>query len=235
MSDTPQNGRYAILDAYRGLCVVVMVIYHAAFDLAINGFIPITLLINPVMDILHPVFAGSFVLMSGATCRFSRSNLKKGIVLALCAASVSAATYLFARDMFVSFGILHFLAAGALIYHILGRLFEKYENIAAPLCFALFLVLYFIFPIIIKTPGLAFAGFPTLSYESGDYYPLLPWIFLFMFGAFVGGVIKSNRMPSFFYRFRFPLFEKIGRFSLIIYLVHQPLIYGAVTLISSTK
>ncbi|MBO7274841.1 MAG: DUF1624 domain-containing protein [Clostridia bacterium] len=235
MSDTPQKERYCILDAYRGLCVLVMIIYHAAFDLAVNGFLPVTLLINPVMEVIHPIFAGSFVLMSGATCRFSRSNLKKAIILALCAATVSAVTYLFARDMFVSFGILHFLAACALIYHILGRLFEKYENIAAPLCLALFLASYFIFPVTIETPGLAFAGFPTIAYESGDYYPLLPWIFLFFFGAFVGGVIKNNRMPPFFYRFRFPLFEKIGRFSLIIYLVHQPLIYGAVTFFSSAK
>ena len=235
MSDTPQKQRYHILDAYRGLCVLVMVIYHGAFDLTINGFIPLYVMVNPLISLLQTVFAGSFVLMSGATCRFSRSNLKKTIILALCAAAVSAVTYLFARDMFVSFGILHLLAGCTLIYHIVCRLFEKCENIAAPLCLALFLILYFIFPIVIETPGLAFAGFPTLAYESGDYYPLLPWIFLFFFGAFVGGVIKSNRMPPFFYRFRFPLFEKIGRFSLIIYLIHQPLIYGAVTIFSSAK
>ncbi len=215
--------------------MLVMVIYHGAFDLTINGFIPLYVMINPLISLLQTVFAGSFVLMSGATCRFSRSNLKKGIILALCAAAVSAATYLFARDMFVSFGILHFLAAGSLIYWATGRLFEKYEKFVAPLCLAVFVILYFVFPVHIETSGLAFVGFPTRSYESGDYYPLIPWLFLFFFGAFLGGIVRDGRMPGFFYRFRCPLFEKIGRYSLIIYLAHQPLLYGAVTFFGSIK
>ena len=235
MSDTAVKGRYYILDAYRGLCVLLMILHHGAFDLTIYGYLPVWLTVNPVMSVLQPFFAGSFIVMSGASCRFSRSNLKKGIILALISACVSVVTYFFTPDMFISFGILHFLACASLIYHFLRRLFEKYEKYLGLLCLAVFFVLFFIFPVYIGTDGLAFLGFPTFSYASGDYYPILPWIFLFFFGAFWGGLIKEGRMPSFFYTFRCPFFEKIGKLSLIIYLAHQPLLYALVTLLSKIK
>lgn len=211
-----------------------MVLHHTAFDLAVYGFIPAWLLVNPIIHVLQPFFAGSFIVMSGASCRFSGNNLKKGILLALFATGVSVVTYIFTPDMFISFGILHFLSAASILYALLGMLFEKLEKILAPICITVFFILFFIFPIYVNTSGLAFLGFPSNTYSSGDYYPILPWIFLFFFGSYLGGIIKSNKLPSVFYSFRCPLFEKIGRYSLIIYLAHQPVLYGLVSLLRNT-
>jgi len=235
MSEAQSRTRYGFLDAYRGLCVLVMVVYHGAFDLAVYGYIPLSLLINSVMNVIHPIFAGSFVLMSGATCRFSRNNLKNAVVLGLTAAGVSLGTRLFTPDMFISFGILHFFASATLIYSLLGRLFERAEKILAPVFAAVFAVLYTVFPVNIQTSGLAFLGFSIAKYYSGDYYPIIPWIFLFFVGTYTGGLIKNGRMPKALYSLSCPPLEKIGRHSLLIYIVHQPVLYGAVTLLSKIK
>ena len=128
---TNKKTRYYILDAYRGLCVILMIFHHIAFDLVIYEYIPEWLIFNPILDILQPFFAGSFILLSGISCRFSRNNLKKGIILAFIAAGVSLVTYFFTPDMYISFGILHFLACASLIYHFLRRLFEKTRHFRA--------------------------------------------------------------------------------------------------------
>ena len=227
---TDKKTRYYILDAYRGLCVILMILHHIAFDLVIYEYIPEWLIFNPILDILQPFFAGSFILLSGISCRFSRNNLKKGIILAFIAAGVSLVTYFFTPDMYISFGILHFLACASILYSIFNKLFFN-DTVFLIIWSAIFAVAFHYFPIMIEKEGYAFLGFPTPFYASGDYYPILPWIFLFFAGSCIGGFIKKNKMPAFFYTVRIPFLEKIGKYSLIIYLAHQPLIYGIMLLL----
>ena len=66
-----------------------------------------------------------------------------------------------------------------------------------------------------------------LSYlPSSDYFPILPWIFCFLGGSFVGVWAVQGRFPAFMYRRRVPFFSWIGKHTLIIYILHQPVIYG---------
>lgn len=227
---TEKKTRYYILDAYRGLCVILMIFHHIAFDLVIYDYIPEWLIFNPILDILQPFFAGSFILMSGISCRFSRNNLKKGIILAFIAAGVSLVTYYFTPDMYISFGILHFLACASILYAVFHKLFRS-DTVFLIIWSVFFGIAFCQFPIMIEKEGYAFLGFPTPFYASGDYYPILPWIFLFFAGSCIGGFIKRKKMPSIFYKVRIPFLEKIGKYSLIIYLAHQPLIYGIMLLL----
>ena len=57
--------------------------------------------------------------------------------------------------------------------------------------------------------------------DCGDYFPLLPWVFCFLGGAFAG----RWSFPKWTYRSRFPFFSAVGRHSLWIYLLHQPVLY----------
>ncbi|MCL1904199.1 MAG: DUF1624 domain-containing protein [Oscillospiraceae bacterium] len=69
--------------------------------------------------------------------------------------------------------------------------------------------------------GLTGAGF-----FSGDYFPLFPWVFLFLAGAYVGIYIKRGSFPSFFYTTRVPFLAITGRYTIWIYLLHQPIAMG---------
>ena len=76
---------------------------------------------------------------------------------------------------------------------------------------------------------LAFLGFPSSDFVSADYFPILPWIFLFMAGFYLWNFIAQKNLAKYF-EFKIPLFDKIGKYSLWIYLAHQPVIMGVLML-----
>lgn len=63
-------------------------------------------------------------------------------------------------------------------------------------------------------------------FSSADYYPLLPWIFIFGLGCFLGGYFYNGEAPDFCYRPHCPPLARVGRHALLIYLLHQPVAYG---------
>ena len=71
--------RIELMDAMRGLAVCLMVIHHFLYDLCAFCGAPWWLFTNPVFDPLHYFFAGLFILLSGVSSNFSRSNLKRGL------------------------------------------------------------------------------------------------------------------------------------------------------------
>lgn len=64
------------------------------------------------------------------------------------------------------------------------------------------------------------------GFVSTDYFPLLPWIFVFLLGTWAGKYIKEGRLPRWFYEAKCPPLAGVGRHSLLIYMLHQPVLYG---------
>ena len=60
-----------------------------------------------------------------------------------------------------------------------------------------------------------------------DYFPILPWIFLFIAGYFLNRILKARGWDEkFFARGNVPVLNWLGRHTLPIYLIHQPVLYG---------
>ena len=75
-------------------------------------------------------------------------------------------------------------------------------------------------------------GFPAPSFVSSDYFPLLPWLFLFWTGFYLYRLRpETPAVPD----IRLPGIGAIGRRSLMVYLLHQPVIYGLLALIFSLQ
>ena len=70
------------------------------------------------------------------------------------------------------------------------------------------------------------------TFESADYFSIIPWLFLFLFGAFLGKYAKDGRFPETLYKSRAVFLQKIGKNSLWVYLLHQPVLYGLMYLIA---
>ena len=73
---------------------------------------------------------------------------------------------------------------------------------------------------------MTFLGLPDPEFFSGDYFPLFPWIFLYLTGYFLYGMLMkfpevkkalAIHLPA-------PFLETAGRHSLLLYLLHQPLL-----------
>jgi len=78
----------------------------------------------------------------------------------------------------------------------------------------------------------AYMGFPPASFYSVDYFSLLPWFFLFLTGYFLYGLChKSGWLNRKIFKTGIPGIEVLGRNSLLIYLLHQPILYFTGSLI----
>lgn len=234
--------RIYFMDEVRGFCILCMVIYHAGYDLLylfgqhwISPFMTIT-------TYLQPFFAAAFIFISGISSRLSRSNVMRGAKLFFIAAIISYFTLIFMPDNAIRFGILNMLSICMLLYGVCEKIFLKINKyIGIIICAVLFILTYniqmgyigirglFEIPLpetILSTYDLYPLGITTSGFTSSDYFPLLPWLFIFLAGTFVGSWAKENKFPKFMYTQRLKPLSFIGKHTLLIYVLHQPVIYG---------
>ena len=76
-------------------------------------------------------------------------------------------------------------------------------------------------------------GFYNSSFKSADYFPLIPWLFMFLFGAVFGKYAKEERFSAFAYNSHSKVLQFVGKNSLWFYLAHQPVLYGICRLYTS--
>lgn len=235
-----KSGRVLLFDELRGLSILLVVIYHGAFDLIAVYGVSIPIFEAPLLQkFLQPFFAGLFVFISGAVSRYSRSNLRRGLVCFGCGLLITLVTGLLPMVP-DRFGILHLLGASMILFALLRPLLDRVPTAAG---FLLFFVLFFfcwgipdgmfgVPPLTAAlpetwytaSPWLFSFGFPQPWFESADYFPILPWTLLFFAGSYLGVWARAGKLPPFCYRGHFPFFASVGRKSLWIYLLHQPML-----------
>lgn len=223
--------RIEIIDGLRGIAVVLMVIHHFLFDLVEFLGAPGWLFSNPVFDILHYIFAGLFIILSGVSSQFSRSNVKRGIKVLLVAAGIFIVTYF--MNMPDRFGVLHMLGFCMVFYGLTRKVWDGIPDVIMPfLCIILIVGTALAVNLIqINTKYLWVFGWTYPGFVSSDYFPLFPWMFVFLLGTWVGRYIRDGRFPKWFYEKKVPLFPAVGRHALIIYIIHQPVLYGITMLL----
>jgi len=72
---------------------------------------------------------------------------------------------------------------------------------------------------------LAPLGVYSKNFKSADYFSIIPWLFLFLFGAFIGKLAINENLPKFMYKQRSKFLCTVGKNSLWVYILHQPAIY----------
>ncbi len=235
--------RICLLDELRGFAVFCMVFYHAFYTIGmLFGWKWGTDLMG-FFSPAEPFFAGLFIFISGICSNLSHSNIDRGAKLFFIAFMVTVVTYFtVGSENAIRFGILHMLSICMMFYGVCAPLL-KY--IPLWIGFALTAVLFvmthsipsgsigipFVFSVnlpseLYKTDFLYPLGFMHAGFTSSDYFPLLPWLFLFLSGTFFGRLASAKKFPKFSYKKHVPFFAFLGRHALIIYLAHQPLIFG---------
>ncbi|MDR2571319.1 MAG: DUF1624 domain-containing protein [Oscillospiraceae bacterium] len=229
--------RIELIDALRGFAVSLMVIHHALYDMAAFLDAPWWLYRNPLFDFLQYIFVGVFIAVSGVSSRFSRGNVERGSIVIVIAVII---TYITVRmDMPIYFGILHLLGLFMLFYGLSRRLIDKIPRRVAPFLYIALIIITalmrgFYSPVSdnpVIRDLLSVLGWRQQGFVSYDYQAILPWIFVFLFGTWAGKYIREGRFPTWFYEMKVPFFPLVGRNALLIYVTHQPVLYGVTMVI----
>lgn len=231
------------IDALRGLALVNMLAYHFLYDWVYVFGLP-----APWFDIGAPgihawqqYICWSFILLSGYSYRLARHPEKNGTVVAICAMVLTAATVLVLPSQAIWFGVLHLNACAVWLTCLLEKYLKKaHAGAGLALCALAFALTdqlpygYIGFErwrLAAVLPGLYRAnlfwlGLPDLArFSSADYFPLLPWLFLFWCGWFAARLWpphpKAQPAPALLR----PLCW-VGSHTLVLYMLHQPVLYG---------
>jgi len=242
MNTTGGSQRIWEIDFLRGLAIILMVGYHLLFDLGeflgLKSFLGFsTNLSSPAWTAAQIFFAGTFVVLSGMSSTLSRGNVRRGLRLLAVSLLVTAATYIFEPTSAIYFGILQCLAVSILIY---GAAFAKAGPAACAVGGALVLGLGEALLSLTKGMTIRFDlllpfGIHSPSFSSFDYFPLFPWLGIFLAGAALGKSVYASRRSLIPRRPPETFVNLAGRHSLLIYIVHQPIIMGVLYLLGRLK
>ncbi len=244
---TNTKNRVGFLDELRGFAIICMVFYHAMFNLKYIFGVDVPIFFEDWFRPIEQVFAGIFICISGIVCNYSSNNLKRGVQCFFIGMIMTFVTAFVTPASPDVFGILHCLGICMMVYGLGQPFFEKIPSILGIIVnIILFMMSYnfsrgyfgigslfrFEMPKILYSTSVLYPlGFPGENFSTLDYFPLLPWLFLFIAGAFYGVYVKAGQAPKFFYKTRVKLFAAAGRYSLWIYVLHQPVIYSLMCLI----
>lgn len=244
-----EKRRIHTLDEIRGFCVFCMIFDHCLFTLGYMFGHEFSQNLFEFFEHISPAFAATFVMLCGISCTFSRNNFLRGLKIAGAAIVVTVVSLFLMEDSPIIFGVLHLLATCVILYIPLKKVIEKIPTIAGiAVCAALFFLTYEIdsghigigsfgieLPRSFYSGELMILGFrnPTKGYS--DYFPLLPWMFAFFSGAFLGKYVTEGKVPEGMYKSRVPFLSMIGTHAFFVYLVHQPLAYGVYYLLTLAK
>lgn len=225
--------RAAALDIVRGVAIAAMVVYHAAWDADFLGLAPAGFFTGWGWDWFRYAILSSFLLLVGVGLVLAHGDgfrarrfWRRFALIAACAGLITASSALaFPRHMIV-FGVLHGIALSSLLGLAFLRLPWFVTGLAGAAVIAAGALSFPVF----DTPALGWIGFRATPPASRDFVPLVPW-----FGVVLLGMALA--------RLRRPLPAKLsehrpataagrglafaGRHSLLVYMVHQPILFLA--------
>ncbi len=238
--------RYRLIDSLRGLALLNMVLFHFLYDYYVIYEIDRDWASRPAVTVWERFICCSFILISGISLNFSRHAYRRGLIVSACGLAITLVTAFAIPDEIILFGVLTCIGACMLLTQLARKLLERCDPFGGTAaCFLLFGFSYglplgflgFFKLRWITLPRewyrfrpLALFGLPDEKFYSSDYFPLVPWLFLFVCGFFFWRALKRLRADRFFRR-GIPVLDIIGRYSLWIYMIHQPLLMGVCFLI----
>ena len=228
--------RFERLDALRGVAIVWMAVFHFCFDLNYFGFIRQNFYTDPLWTVQRACIVTLFLFCAGLSLAVALDQgqtwprfWRRWGQIAGCAVLVSAGSALMFPKSWISFGILH----GIAVMLILARLLAPLRGglwIAGAVALAL--------PWLVQHPFFDsrwtnWVGLVTRKPVTEDYAPVLPWLGVVLWGLAAGRWVLANRrgwlagaLPA-----AVAPLAVLGRWSLSFYMVHQPVLIGALMLV----
>lgn len=225
------NKRYFELDLLRGTAVVLMVLFHFGFDLALFGYASYRTTVDTEWIIFRGIILSMFLLGVGMSSYLAYSKKidwkKIGIRSAKLAALsllISLGSYFVFPQEWIYFGVIHFIMVATVV----SLAFVKVPRLALLLGMAI--IISYVLGYFHLDPLLSFCmEYLPIPLYTVDVVSFTPWFGVVLIGIFVmhkdffGFRIKESKSAV---RLAF-----LGRHSLLIYMVHQPILFALFNMI----
>lgn len=227
-----EKSRIWELDAFRGLCILCVVVVHTVFDL--RYFVGLQFGLHPVFKFVMDYGGMLFVVLSGICVTLGSRSVRRGLIVFACGMAITGVTEaMIALGMAdasvrIWFGVLHLLGVCMVLYPLFRRL---PTGALAALGAALVALGFYFDTVRVSCPWLFPLGLRAAGFVAGDYFPLCPHLGWFLLGVVLGRTAYRGRrsllprVPAQRQPIRFLC--ACGRHSLWIYLAHQPVVYLA--------
>lgn len=245
--------RFWEIDFLRGIAIILMVLYHLLFDLSYFGKVNINinsgiyLIIGRSAAILFLILVGISLTLS-----YSRNKLKtegnkenngenkiykkfilRGIKIFSLGLIITFFTWLIFPNNLIIFGILHLIGISIILSLVFLRLNEiNKEFNLLNLFLGIFLMILglYLMNFNFNFNWLLWLGVIPYNLSTFDYFPILPWFGFVLMGLFLGNRFYKNYERQFKFinnpnNMLITIFQYLGKHSLPIYFIHQPLIF----------
>jgi uncharacterized membrane protein len=245
--------RYAAVDLLRGFAMVWMTLFHFSFDLQHFGYLQANFYGDPFWTVQRAAIVTLFVFCAGLGQAIAVQQgqswarfWKRWRHIAGCALLVSVGSKFMFPDSFIYFGILHGMALMLIVVRLAAG--------AGPLLWmlgAVALALPWIAPTLhaawpaaefLNSRAFNWLGLISRKPITEDYAPLFPWLGVMCFGLAAGLWLMRHHADS-LQRCSDALCQGawavparglawLGRRSLSYYMLHQPVLIGAFSLLA---
>ena len=231
------------VDNARALAMISMVAYHTMWDLVYLYGIKAEWYHGDMAFVWQQSICWSFILLAGFCSNISGNPVKQGLILSFLGIVVMVVTQILMPGNGVWFGVLTLIGSCYFLMALVKPMLHKIPAWSGLICSAVCFELTYhladgsigVFSMtVLRVPRYMYAnlftaylGFPQRGFYSTDYFPIFPWIFLFFCGVFAYFLWAKYR-PRLLENcdIRIPVLSRLERFALVIYVLHQPIIYG---------
>lgn len=214
------TGRVWEVDFLRGAALVLMIVFHVFFDLKEFYGYPIEYN-SGIIFYIGKASGILFITISAVSCFFSGNNTRRGLKILAVAGLITLVSHLYNPDYGIKFGILHLLGISILLYPWFK---DRNKYILVILGTMVIILGQVLGPVPADNNYLFLFNLTSSTWVSADYYPMFPWFGVFLYGIVLGRAFYGRKMSLLRSTPRRDVFSFIGRHTLPVYLVHQPLL-----------
>ena len=230
----PVSTRYQLIDILRGVAIALMVFYHFSYDLTYFQLVKFDFYRDPFWLNLRTLIVSLFLGLVGVSLVLAterginrRRYFKRLGLLVLFSLAISINSYFMFPGRTIVFGILHFIAFASVV----GLLFVRWPGVSLVVGLGIITLDRIYQHAFFDQAWVHWLGLMTHKPATEDYVPVIPWFGVVLIGIFIGHQLL--RVPTLGFVRTWQLNNPLprglalaGRHSLLIYVLHQPILLG---------